>query len=701
LIDVSDNYSNVSHSRGIFIRYASETGRGVSVDRVTPDGTNTIFRVNTGYIVTDSYFNSVNYNGDRISIHVRYADAENSQMQYLYDRIFILNEKGKVIGHFWFRDMATYISSQIGFFKHMKYFYFYFNSVQQVYVTQRRLVMIFPTASPLGLRVVNDGFMQWHIHPEYIPENKIKSMVVSYNFVKDQECGYYDSNYEMTDLLYQGRDLFDSEIDDIPGWNHQMKFDMLKPFASMEERNPYTGKYEPIRDKTVYLDKCFELVLSIPDSFMNLTGIAENHVNGLDNYVRPALPPTRTFKDIMVSQAAVENLARLHMMGCWFAPFIQPTMVYIGSDSSILGVNLRVRDLDINLDAMISNHDSVLSMLADYPDIQNAIRILQALAGSMTGSKSISFSKYSKHVFDVFTRIGPHCYIYITPQGLAFPVIEYQEQYYFLNNQKVASGNRPYIWGEVLSLYDKKFIRFGRSLYKGEGGEPEPVEPSNPYSWNLSCTTQELKLFRYFDENPYTQKHYNHDYIVGRIDDENIIMADWLNKRYLKTEGAIKPVMTVGDRRLVGVYTQGSLSEAVMFYSADTDMPVQEKEDSEGYNITEKELDMGNMFFFAGMKREIIELQPGYKGFFAKVTDGNAEEWFFVTSTGNKMYRVKGVVNHTYSNWKRIIAEEAEAHEGDSYCDLRKFLQEEMKGEKTESITDTIDSIKVIGGEYI
>lgn len=561
--------------------------------------------------------------------------------------------------------------------------------------------MVFPTVSPLGLKVVNDGFMQWHIHPEYIPENKIKSMVVSYNFVKDQECGYYDPNYEMTDLLYQGRDLFNSEIDDIPGWNHQMKFDMLKPFADMMERNPDTNEYTPIKDKTVYLDKCFELVLSLPDSFMNLTGIAENHVNGKDNFMRPSLPPTRTFKDIMVSQAAVENIARMHAMGMWFAPFIQPTMVYIGSDSSLLGVNLKVKDLDVNIDAALENHKTIVDILADYPDIANAIRILNTLAQSTKGSKSISFSKYSSNLFDVFSRIGPHCYIYITPEGIAFPVIEYEEQYYFLNNQKVASGNRPYIWGEILSLYDKKFVRFGRSLYKGEGGESTSISPSNPYSWNLSCTKQELKLFRYFDENPYTQKMGNNDYIVGRIDSENVLMADWLNKRYLVSDGTIKPVLSVGDKNLIGVWRQGDLDKKVMFYSADTTLKVQEKITADGYDIAESELNTSNYYFFYGMEREILELQPAYKGFFAKTTDGNSEEWFFITSEGTKIHRVKDVNSFEVEGWKRIIVEKTESHEEDSYSDLRLFLKEEMLGEKVEVITDTIDSIKVIGGEYI
>ena len=66
------------YGHAYYIKRNKETGKGISVQKVSGGNVETIFRAVNGYILSESTFNRVNYNGDTISIHVRTAETSNS-----------------------------------------------------------------------------------------------------------------------------------------------------------------------------------------------------------------------------------------------------------------------------------------------------------------------------------------------------------------------------------------------------------------------------------------------------------------------------------------------------------------------------------------------------------------------------------------------------------------------------------------------
>jgi hypothetical protein len=664
-------------------------------------GTKPIFNVSDGYIVTESKFNSVNYNGDRMSIHVRMCDVENPSYEYMYDRIYILDSRGKVIGHFWFRDFAVYISGVIlGFYKHWKYFKFYFNMVEQVYVTEKRLVMIFPTCSPLGLKVVETANFIYEIHPEYLPENKIKSSVISYNFNQDKDNSDKDKDYVLTDLMFNARDMFYYDNgDDIGAWNHLMNFSFLRMFSRMQAEADEDAEPTYLYQKMEYLNDCFEPILSLPDSLLDMKGIAEDVYNHKkDNPYADAVPPAKTFMDLTTSRDVCDMTAYMHAAGFWYFPVVQPTMTYVGSDSVIAAVNIKAQAIDSYLDANLRRNEMLEKGLSEHPEIANAINTLEALSKSFSQSNDISFSKYSNNIFDVFVRVGPHCYLYTTGTGITFPSIDYAEQYFFFNEKKVASGDRNYLKGQILNLYGEKFVRIGFDIYKQKGEEPGTESPKSALGTE-DRESQEMVLFKSLSQKPFITKFFNSDMLLSKEDDDTILMADWLNRRYIKhSDTDIEPVLTYGDECLVGVHEQGSLNQLAIFYSLRTTLPHNEKETPEE-NITEWRPDSYAFYYFKAINREILELQPGYQGFFAKVDDGNAEEWIFMTNYGMTQ-TIKNIYNNTPEEWYQLDISEMEANENDGWCDFPKFIEEDKKDHR-EKLELKLDSIKVIGGELI
>ena len=649
--------------------------------------------------MADSPFNSVNYNGDRMSVHVRTAETSNPDFTYFYDSIFILDSKGTIVGHFWFREMATYISGQvIGFFKHWKYFRFFFNFVEQVYVTQKRLVIVFPTTSPLGLRVISTSQYVWEIHPEYLPENKIKSAVIAYNFNADNNYSG-DAEYKVTDNMFDGRDMFWYENDsDIGSWNHVMGFKTLRNFQRMKF-DEEGGKPVYLNEKIRHLVTCFEDILSLPDSLIDMTGIAQETImDGEENPYGVALPPQKTFNNLMSSRGSSNLTATMTMMGFWFGPKLQPTMTYVGSDSSIIAVNLKTNRIDELLDSQLELNTGIRAALENYPDTANAIKVIQTLMDSLVPDKTTSFSKFATNLFDVFVRVGPHCYLYTTPYGIVYPVIEYTEQHYFFNDRKIASGDLPYIGGQILNLYDKKFLKMGRHLYNDFGGVPTMTEPYNPESF-YTRERQELVDFKYFDESYYPTKYLSKDFFIAKEDGKYVFMADWLNKRYIQEETSlVKPIVTFGDKLLIGVSKQGSLTSFATFYSLRNGLTLSEKE-KDGEDIIKAELDISDFYFFKNFKREILALEPAYRGFFVETSDGNETEWFFTNISGLKV-TIKDIYNVAPENWKVINIDDLDCNEKDGWCKFNDFLIEDTQG-KTTALNLKLDGIKVIGGEII
>lgn len=664
-----------------------------------------MFYPDEGYIIADSEYNSINYNGDRMSIHVRSAEVSNPDYEYFYDRIYIIDSKGDIIGHFWFRDLAVYISGiGIGFYKHWKYFKFFFNFVEQVYVTQKRLVVVFPTTSPLGSNVVQTAPFTYEIDPEYLPENKIRSSVLAYNFNTDKTYDNENIDYKITDPMFKGRDMFYYESPDgIASWNHVMNFKTLRNFNTMEAKvdtNTEDDKPTYLYELMQHLVDCFEEIMYLPDSLLDMKDYIESVPVGEESKhpFMGAAPPERTFKNLTTSRGACGMTAFMHAAGFWFFPKIQPTMIYVGSDSSIIAVNLKTSAIDEYLDANLNRNSMIQKSLRDYPEIANAYAVLNDLKDALTPDKTISFSKYSTNLFDVFVRTGPHCYLYISPSGIAYPIIEYTEQAFFFNDKKVASGDMPYLKGQILNLYGKKFLKIGSRLYKDLGGVPYKVEPYSPEAFDYRIA-QELEEFEDYDNIIKPTKYFNTDFFVGKKDDNYILMADWLNKRFVKNSfDKVEPVVTFGDKLLIGVSEQGSLDKMATFYSMRGELIFSEKETPET-DLVEAVPDTSFFFFFKNLRKSIERLEAGYKGFFAEATDGNKSEWFFMNPSGMKI-SVKNVYNPSVADWKVINADDLDSNTNDGWCVFNDFIEEDKKGKHT-IIHDKLDGIKVIGGEII
>lgn len=170
-----------------------QDNKGFILKKIQYNSQNIIYSSLNGYIVANSSYNHVAYreNGDLISLHIRHAECSDSAYnQFYHDSIVIINGTGQILGQFFFKELVDYYANYIIMrYKPFNFFRIYFGLVGQVGFSNDRFIMCFPTTYPTGI-VLDQIDMAYVIQEEYLPINKIRSAIISYNFKKDSDAPF-------------------------------------------------------------------------------------------------------------------------------------------------------------------------------------------------------------------------------------------------------------------------------------------------------------------------------------------------------------------------------------------------------------------------------------------------------------------------------------------------------------------------------